>query len=93
MIIIKILNKYTLLISINIRNTFFFAEVFLLSQINFSGDNLMMFDLRFLDKKLYSFKGNTGEIIKIESSPLSGSHFASSSFDRRIYVYDISLIG
>ena len=35
MIIIKILNKYTLLISINIRNTFFFAEVFLLSQINF----------------------------------------------------------
>ncbi len=53
----------------------------------------MMFDLRFLDKKLYSFQGNAGEIIKIESSPLSGSHFASSSFDRRIYVYDISLIG
>ena len=56
---------------------------------------IILHDLRNLNdtKKLHTFEGHTDEVLHLAWSPHNETIFASASSDRRINIWDLSLIG
>ncbi|KAK1217100.1 Histone acetyltransferase type B subunit 2 [Marasmius sp. AFHP31] len=59
-----------------------------------SGDKTaVLHDIRSPTKKLHVFEGHTDEVLNLAWSPHNPTIFASAASDRRINVWDLSLIG
>ena len=54
---------------------------------------IILHDLRAPTKKLHTFEGHTDEVLHLAWSPHNATIFASASSDRRINIWDLSLIG
>ena len=53
----------------------------------------MLHDIRVPTKKLHVFESHTDEVLHLAWSPQNPTIFASASSDRRVNVWDLSLIG
>jgi histone-binding protein RBBP4 len=58
-----------------------------------SAQTAVLHDIRSLTKKVHVFEGHTDEVLHLAWSPHNDTIFASASSDRRINVWDLSLIG
>lgn len=54
---------------------------------------MALWDIRKLSLKLHSFESHTDDVLQVEWSPHSPTHFASASSDRRVHIWDLSAIG
>lgn len=54
---------------------------------------VVLHDIRAPTKKLHTFESHTDEVLHLAWSPHNPTIFASASSDRRINIWDLSLIG
>jgi histone-binding protein RBBP4 len=60
---------------------------------NSAQQTIGLFDLRKLSTKLHSFEAHSDEVLQLAWSPHDPTIFASSSSDRRVHIWDVSMIG
>lgn len=63
------------------------------TDINDFVQTAILHDLRSPNRKLHSFESHTDEVLHLAWSPHNPTIFASASSDRRINIWDLSLIG
>ena len=57
-----------------------------------STNGVFVYDLRNLNKRLFTFENHTSEVTKAKWSPYNSSIFASSSEDRRVVIMDTNRV-
>lgn len=57
-----------------------------------SQNGVYIYDLRNLNKRLFTFENHTSEVVEAKWSPYNATVFASASADRRVFIMDTSRI-